>query len=40
MAGVDLLSLQQLGGWKDMRSVQRYASVTAEHLREAARRIA
>ena len=40
MAGVDLLSLQQLGGWEDLRSVKRYASVTAEHLRDAARRIA
>lgn len=39
MAGVDLLSLQQLGGWEDLRSVKRYASVTADHLREAARRI-
>ena len=40
MAGTDLYTLMQLGGWKDLRMVQKYASVTADHMREAARRIA
>ena len=40
MAGVDLYSLMRLGGWASLRMVQRYAAVSAEHLREAAGRIA
>ena len=40
MAGVDLYSLMRLGGWSSLRMVQRYAAVSAEHLRDAARKIA
>jgi integrase len=40
MAGVDLYSLMRLGGWSSLRMVQRYSSVSAEHLRDAARKIA
>lgn len=32
MAGIDLESLRQLGGWKSLRMVQRYAAVSANHL--------
>lgn len=40
MAKVDLVTLQQLGGWSSIRMVQRYAMVTADHMAEAIRRIA
>lgn len=40
MAGVDLLTVQRLGGWASVRMVQRYASVTAGHMAEAMRKIA
>ena len=35
MGGCDLPTLQRLGGWKDYRSVQRYAAVSTEHMDEA-----
>jgi hypothetical protein len=31
MAGIDLETLRQEGGWKDLRMVQRYATVSVEH---------
>jgi site-specific recombinase XerD len=34
MAGIDLESLRQLGGWASLKMVQRYADVSAEHLRK------
>lgn len=40
MAGVDLLTVQRLGGWASVRMVQRYASVTAGHMAEAINRAA
>jgi integrase len=40
MAGTDLYTLMRLGGWTDLRMVQKYAAVTSDHLREAAARIA
>jgi integrase len=41
MAGVDLFSIMRLGGWSSLRMVeQRYGAVTAQHLREAVRRVA
>jgi integrase len=33
MAGVDIESLRQLGGWVDYRMVKRYTAVDAKHLR-------
>ena len=40
MAGTDLYTLMRLGGWRSLRMVERYASVTGDHMREAVRRIA
>lgn len=40
MAGVDLYALMRLGGWSSLKMVERYAAVSAEHLRDAMRRIA
>ena len=40
MAGTDLYTLMRLGGWTSMRMVERYAAVSADHMRDAARRIA
>ena len=38
MNGVDLLTIQKLGGWKDIRMLQRYAALSVEHLAEAVKR--
>jgi integrase len=40
MAGTDLYTLMRLGGWSSLKMVERYASVTADHMAEAVRRIA
>jgi integrase len=40
MAGVDLYTLMRLGGWSSLRMVERYASVTGEHMADAVRRLA
>lgn len=32
MCGIDLPTLQQLGGWKSLRMVMRYAAVSADHM--------
>jgi len=39
MAGVDLLSVQKLGGWKTLSMVQRYAHLAPDHLRAAVERL-
>lgn len=39
-SGMDLLTLQRLGGWSSIRMVARYATVTADHMAEALRKIA
>jgi integrase len=39
MSGVDLPTLQRLGGWKDIRMVVRYAAVSTEHMAEAMARV-
>ena len=31
MAGINLETIKQEGGWKSLRMVERYASVSAEH---------
>ena len=33
MAGIDLITIMKMGGWKSLRMVQRYASVGVEHMR-------
>jgi len=40
MAGVDPLTVKQLGGWKTLSMVQRYAHLQPAHLRDAVDRIA
>lgn len=32
MEGIDLITIAKMGGWKDLRMVQRYASVSTEHM--------
>ena len=39
MAGVDLRSVQQLGGWQSLAMVQRYAHLAPEYLRAAVERL-
>jgi integrase len=39
MAGVDLITLMRLGGWKSLRMVQRYAAVDTNHMNEAVRKL-
>ncbi|MCI0371433.1 MAG: site-specific integrase [candidate division NC10 bacterium] len=40
MAGVDLRTLQELGGWTELEMVQRYAHLSPSHKAEAVERIA
>jgi integrase len=40
MAGVDLFSLMKLGGWSSLAMVERYGSVSGDHLRDAMKRLA
>jgi site-specific recombinase XerD len=39
MAGVDLRSVQVLGGWRTLAMVQRYSHLAPAHLREAVERL-
>jgi len=39
MAGVDLRTVQQLGGWQSLAMVQRYAHLAPEHVRAAVERL-
>lgn len=39
MAGVDLITIMHMGGWKSLRMVQRYASVGTDHMRESINRL-
>jgi integrase len=39
MAGVDLLTVQRLGGWRTLAMVQRYAHLAPDHLRAAMERL-
>ena len=40
MSGMDLYTLMRLGGWTSLRMVERYASISAEHARDAMSRVA
>ena len=40
MSGVDLRTVQELGGWKDIGMVMRYAHLSSNHKAEAVARIA
>ncbi|WP_243847962.1 tyrosine-type recombinase/integrase [Sphingomonas oligoaromativorans] len=35
MAGIDLLTIMRLGGWKSLRMVQRYAALDTTHMKAA-----
>jgi integrase len=35
MAGIDLITIMRMGGWKSIRSVQRYAAVDTTHMHKA-----
>ena len=39
MAGIDLITIMHMGGWKSLRMVQRYASVGVDHMRESINRL-
>lgn len=39
MAGVDLPTIQRLGGWQSLRMLERYSAVSTEHMAEAMRRV-
>ncbi len=39
MAGVDLRAVQELGGWKTLKMVQRYGHLSPDHLRAAVERL-
>jgi integrase len=39
MAGIDLITVMRLGGWKSLRMVQRYAAVDTRHMNEAVRKL-
>src|SRR5262249_8368714 len=38
MSGADLITVQRMGGWKDLRMVQRYAALSTAHMAEAVER--
>ena len=40
MSGIDLLTIQRMGGWKTLRMVARYAAISDEHMDEAVAKIA
>jgi site-specific recombinase XerD len=40
MAGVDLRTVQELGGWKRIEMVMRYSHLSAEHRVQAVEKIA
>ncbi len=39
MAGADLLTIKELGGWKTLIMVQRYAHLSPDHKRQALERL-
>jgi hypothetical protein len=39
MAGVDLLAIKELGGWKSLTMVQRYAHLSPTHRSQAIERL-
>jgi hypothetical protein len=39
MEGVDLLTIKELGGWKSLVMVQRYAHLSPSHRRQAIERL-
>jgi len=40
MAGVDVRTIQELGGWKELEMLQRYAHLSPSHKSEAVEKIA
>jgi integrase len=40
MSGIDLPTIQRMGGWAGLRMVERYVAVSTDHMAEAVRKIA
>jgi site-specific recombinase XerD len=40
MAGVDIRTIQELGGWRSLKMVERYAHQSRRHKAEAVKRLA
>ncbi len=40
MAGVDMRTIQELGGWSDLKMVERYSHLSPSHKAEAVEKIA
>ena len=40
MSGIDLPTIQRMGGWAGLRMVERYVALSTDHMAEAIRRIA
>jgi len=40
MVGVDLRTIQELGGWRSLKMVERYAHLSPSHKAEAVERLA
>ena len=39
MAGVDIRTIQELGGWKEIKMVERYAHLSRKHKAEAVEKL-
>ena len=39
MSGIDLETVRQEGGWKSLRMVERYATVSADHRARAMKKL-
>ena len=39
MAGIDLITIMHMGGWKSLRMVPRYASISVDHMRDSILRL-
>lgn len=39
MAGIDLITIMKMGGWRSPRKVQQYAAVDTTHIPEAVARL-
>ena len=39
MAGVDIRTIQELGGWKEIKMIERYAHLSQQHKVEAIEKI-
>ena len=40
MNDIDLFTIKQMGGWKSLRMVERYAAISTEHMDAAMEKLA